>query len=201
MVLIVKTINRLLDILLIVGLLPLFLISIYALLDVLLVSHSALIDRGVLRLAETQSDQLFDEIDSKYVIAWIKIDDTNINYPVVQGSDNAWFLNRNYKGVFATAGSIFLDYRNTKNFSDSFSIIYGHRMGNGEMFSDIQKFKNGEFFNSHQEGVLSLRERFLNLKIIAYAEIDDDDWAIYNVEKSANDKASQAINKVFDAAI
>ena len=69
MVLIVKTINRLLDILLIVGLLPLFLISIYALLDVLLVSHSALIDRGVLRLAEAQSDQLFDEIDSKYVIA------------------------------------------------------------------------------------------------------------------------------------
>ena len=129
MVLIVKTINRLLDILLIVGLLPLFLISIYALLDVLLVSHSALIDRGVLRLAEAQSDRLFDEIDSKYVIAWIRIDDTNINYPVVQGSDNAWFLNRNYKGVFATAGSIFLDYRNTKNFSDSFSIIYGHRMG------------------------------------------------------------------------
>ena len=201
MVLIVKTINRLLDILLIVGLLPLFLISIYALLDVLLVSHSALIDRGVLRLAEAQSDRLFDEIDSKYVIAWIRIDDTNINYPVVQGSDNAWFLNRNYKGVFATAGSIFLDYRNTKNFSDSFSIIYGHRMGNGEMFSDIQKFKNEEFFNSHQEGVLNLRERFLNLKIIAYAEIDDDDWAIYNVEKSANDKASQAINKVFDAAI
>ena len=144
-----------------------FLISIYALLDVLLVSHSALIDRGVLRLAEAQSDQLFDEIDSKYVIAWIRIDDTNINYPVVQGSDNAWFLNRNYKGDFATAGSIFLDYRNTKNFSDSFSIIYGHRMGNGEMFSDIQKFKNEEFFNSHQEGVLSLRERLLNLKIIA----------------------------------
>lgn len=201
MVLIVKTINRLLDILLIVGLLPLFLISIYALLDVLLVSHSALIDRGVLRLAEAQSDQLFDEIDSKYVIAWIRIDDTNINYPVVQGSDNAWFLNRNYKGDFATAGSIFLDYRNTKNFSDSFSIIYGHRMGNGEMFSDIQKFKNEEFFNSHQEGVLSLRERLLNLKIIAYAEVDDDDWAIYNVEKSANDKASQAIDRVFDAAI
>jgi len=196
----VKTINRLLDILLIVGLLPLFLISIYALLDVLLVSHSALIDRGVLRLAEAQSDQLFDEIDSKYVIAWIRIDDTNINYPVVQGSDNAWFLNRNYKGDFATAGSLFLDYRNDRNFNDQFSIIYGHRMGNGEMFSDIQKFKNEVFFNEHKNGTLSLRERFLHLQVIAYAEINADDWTVYDVEKSANESASQAIGKILSVA-
>lgn len=93
----------------------------------------------------------------------------------MQGGDNGWFLNRNYKGIFATAGSIFLDFRNVKDFSDKFSVIYGHRMGNGEMFSDIQKFKNEEFFNLHQNGILRLRERLLNLEVAAYAEINDDE--------------------------
>ncbi len=134
-----------------------------------------MVDEKIVQLAETQSDDLFAEMDSEYVIAWITINDTNINYPVVQGGDNGWFLNRNYKGIFATAGSIFLDFRNVKDFSDKFSVIYGHRMGNGEMFSDIQKFKNEEFFNLHQNGILRLRERLLNLEVAAYAEINDDE--------------------------
>lgn len=164
-------------------------------------SRSATVDEKIVQLAETQSDDLFAEMDSEYVIAWITINDTNINYPVVQGGDNGWFLNRNYKGIFATAGSIFLDFRNVKDFSDKFSVIYGHRMGNGEMFSDIQKFKNEEFFNLHQNGILRLRERLLNLEVAAYAEINDDEWTVYNVEKSANENASQAIGEVLNAAI
>ena len=59
-----------------------------------------MVDEKIVQLAETQSDDLFAEMDSEYVIAWITINDTNINYPVVQGGDNGWFLNRNYKGIF-----------------------------------------------------------------------------------------------------
>ena len=183
------------------GLAPFLWIGVCALFDAILVSHSAVIDKGILELANAQSDKLFDEMNSKYVIAWLKIDNTNINYPVVQGEDNSWFLNRNYKGDFATAGSIFLDYRNVKDFGDNFSIIYGHRMGNGEMFSDIQKYKNEEFFSLNQSGSLRLKKREISLKIIAYAEVKADDWGIYNVEKSANDNSSDAIRRVLEAAI
>jgi sortase B len=70
----------------------------------------------ILRLRELNSD----------IVGWIRIPDTDIDYPILQGSDNDYYLSRNYLGEFAVAGSIFLDYRN--DFGDDFLIIYGHSM-------------------------------------------------------------------------
>ncbi len=64
-----RMIGKILDVILIIGLAPLALVSIYALLDALLVSRSAVIDKGLIELARTQSDMLFSELDSEYVIA------------------------------------------------------------------------------------------------------------------------------------
>ena len=64
-----RMISKILDVILIIGLAPLALVSIYALLDALLVSRSAVIDKGLIDLARTQSDMLFSELDSEYVIA------------------------------------------------------------------------------------------------------------------------------------
>ena len=64
-----RMISKILDVILIIGLVPLALVSIYALLDALLVSRSAVIDKGLIELARTQSDMLFSELDSEYVIA------------------------------------------------------------------------------------------------------------------------------------
>ena len=64
-----RMIGKILDVILIIGLAPLALVSIYALLDALLVSRSAVIDKGLIDLARTQSDMLFSELDSEYVIA------------------------------------------------------------------------------------------------------------------------------------
>ena len=64
-----RMISKILDVILIIGLAPLALVSIYALLDALLVSRSAVIDKGLIELARTQSDMLFSELDSEYVIA------------------------------------------------------------------------------------------------------------------------------------
>ena len=64
-----RMIGKILDVILIIGLAPLALVSIYALFDALLVSRSAVIDKGLIELARTQSDMLFSELDSEYVIA------------------------------------------------------------------------------------------------------------------------------------
>lgn len=64
-----RMISKILDVILIIGSAPLALVSIYALLDALLVSRSAVIDKGLIELARTQSDMLFSELDSEYVIA------------------------------------------------------------------------------------------------------------------------------------
>ena len=83
------------------------------------------------------------------VVAWIYLEDTHVNYPVVLGPDNEYYLNRLYNGTGNGAGAIFMDYRNNGKFTDPNTILYGHRMNNGTMFADISKYSNGEFFEKH----------------------------------------------------
>jgi len=190
--------DRILDLILNLGMIPILCIGVFAIWDVGMVSKGAQVDNGLVELAQKDDAAVFEkiEVDSKYVIAWLSVDGTNINYPVVQGKDNDFFLNRNYKGEYATAGSLFLDYRNNKKFKDVFSIIYGHRMGNGEMFSDIHKFKAADFMAAHKAGKLKIRDRNYDLEIMAYAEVRANDWDIYNVEKSKND--IQVVEKILN---
>ncbi|XOK62527.1 class B sortase [Paenibacillus elgii] len=80
------------------------------------------------------------------VVGWLRIGNTAIDYPVVQGEDNAYYLNRNYKGEEASAGSIFLDFRNDIGKAQLNTVIYGHRMKDGSMFGDLKKFLKEDFF-------------------------------------------------------
>ena len=91
---------------------------------------------------------------NKDVVGWITIFDTHISYPVVQGKDNQEYLNKDVFGKFSFSGSIFLDYRNACDFTDSYSIIYGHHMEYGAMFGDVVEFKNDDYFQEHKTGAL-----------------------------------------------
>ena len=78
------------------------------------------------------------------VIGWIYVEalaDT-INYPVVQGDDNSTYLHTTYEGNYNFAGTIFVDYENSADFSDCNTLIYGHNMKNGSMFAQLKKFAN-----------------------------------------------------------
>lgn len=76
---------------------------------------------------------------------WLKVDNTNIDYPVVQSKDNNYYLNHDFNKNPLGSGSIFMDYRN--NFEeDSSVILYGHHMKNKTMFSELDNFKNESFF-------------------------------------------------------
>ncbi|MBQ3100087.1 MAG: class B sortase, partial [Clostridia bacterium] len=73
------------------------------------------------------------------ICGWINIPGTqNINYPIVQGTDNDYYLTREFKGGYLAAGSIFLDYRCDRDFNANHNtVIYGHNMQNGLMFSEL----------------------------------------------------------------
>lgn len=78
------------------------------------------------------------------VIGWIYVEalaDT-INYPVVQGEDNSTYLHTTYEGNYNFAGTIFMDYENSNDFSDCHTLLYGHNMKNGSMFGQLKKFAN-----------------------------------------------------------
>ena len=70
------------------------------------------------------------QTENKDIIAWLHCPDTKINYPVAQSEDNSYYLRRLLDGSWNTAGTIFMDYRNSADFSDRHTVIYGHNMKN-----------------------------------------------------------------------
>lgn len=102
---------------------------------------------------------------NKDVVGWITIFDTHISYPVVQGKDNQEYLNKDVFGKFSFSGSIFLDYRNACDFTDSYSIIYGHHMEYGAMFGDVVEFKNDDYFQLMGNLLIKLRRYALCMKV------------------------------------
>lgn len=83
------------------------------------------------------------------VIGWIYCEDTPINYPVLRGEDNDFYLHHTYEGDYSAAGSIFVDVVNRPGFLDSNTVIYGHHMKNGSMFASLEKWKDQEFYEEH----------------------------------------------------
>ena len=88
------------------------------------------------------------------MVGWITVNDTNIDYPIMQGVDNTQYLNLDPYGEYSLSGSIFLDCRNNPNFTDPYSIIYGHHMEYGKMFGALDEFLNEDYLASHKTGEL-----------------------------------------------
>lgn len=69
----------------------------------------------------------------------------------MQGTDNSYYLHHTFRREYNIAGSIFLDARNTTDFSDSKNIIYGHNMRDGSMFHVLSKFQDLDFYQATRE--------------------------------------------------
>ena len=82
------------------------------------------------------------------IIAWIDIPNMGISYPVVQGEDNSYYLSHTVEGKESLYGAIFLNCENSRTFSDSHNIIYGHNMKDGSMFHNLNKYGDRETFLS-----------------------------------------------------
>lgn len=124
----------------------------------------------------------FEELSAinQDIVGWIYIEDTKINYPVVQGNDNQYYLKHLFNGQWNNAGCIFLDSRNTPDFSDRHSIIYGHHMKNDTMFSGLTEYKKQEFYDAHPTVLLVTPEQNIRIEVFAgyVANVKDDAWEI-----------------------
>ena len=116
------------------------------------------------------------------VCAWVMVDNTKIDFPVLQGSTNLTYINRDVYGNFALAGSIFLDTRNQRDFSDAYCLLYGHHMENSGMFGDLDFYKEQPFFDDNKTGMLILPDRTYNLEIFACLLVEAGEDAIFDPE-------------------
>lgn len=121
------------------------------------------------------------------VCAWVTLDNTKIDYPVLQGETNITYINRDVYGNFALAGSIFLDSRNDKTFADSYSLLYGHHMENSGMFGDLDLYKDETFFEENTTGTLILSDRAYDLEIFACLVTEASDKKIFEPEQWRTD--------------
>lgn len=117
------------------------------------------------------------------IIAWVYIEDTNINYPVTWCGDNSTYLNKNFRGDPTPVGCIFLEGVNSPAFDDVHSVLYGHRVNDGSMFHNITRYKQQKFYDEHPLGLLITPECNYVIEFfsgyIAQTQIESDSWNLY----------------------
>lgn len=93
----------------------------------------------------------FDRLREEHpeVVGWLYCPDTVIDYPVVRGEDNDFYLHHSYTGTEDQSGAIFVDAGCVPGFADSNSVIYGHSMNDGSMFGGLSSWKDPEYAAAH----------------------------------------------------
>lgn len=141
---------------------------------------------------ETEEGPTFAELKriNADVCAWVTLDNTAIDHPVLQGTDNLTYINRDVYGNFSLAGSIFLDSRNDTAFADPYSLLYGHHMENSGMFGDLDLYKDEEFFRENRTGLLMTPEGVYDLEIFSCLLVEASDEYIFEPEAWQGDLES-----------
>lgn len=151
-----KTMNRAYEKTMLLIFIIALLICIYALYDTWYVFDHAN-DKSYLKFkpgVEEENGAVSESPITSDMVGWITMDDTNIDYPIMQGEDNTAYLNKDPYGKFSLSGSIFLDSRNNSAFTDEYSLIYGHHMEYGVMFGALDDYLDEDYLNSHRHGQL-----------------------------------------------
>lgn len=104
------------------------------------------------------------------IIAWIEIEGTNINYPVMQCEDNNFYMNHDYKKEASEPGSIFLDANYDWSIPSSNLLMYGHNMKNGSMFHNLLNYKNESYYKEHPTIRFTTTEEDSTYEILAVFE-------------------------------
>jgi sortase B len=119
---------------------------------------------------------LLDEI--KDYVGWIEVEDSKINYPVVKTSDNEFYLNHDYNQNDNIAGAIFMDRRNLGNSFDNHTIIYGHRMKNGSMFTDLDLFLDSDYLSTNPSIIYKDLFTTYEFEVLASFIVSADDYIL-----------------------
>lgn len=186
----IKIMNALIDLFVVLCIVLVGTYSVYALWDDnRIYADAGNVQDDMLKLKPDADDPSFEELMAinSDVCAWVTLDNTNIDYPILQGETNLTYINTDVYGDFALSGSIYLDCRNNKDFTDSYNVLYGHHMDQSKMFGDLDLYKDETFFNENTTGTLILPDRTYSLKIFAVLVVSASDDNIYEPDRWNND--------------
>ena len=185
-----KRINKIAVLILIIFLLISFLCAVCYLAFNLYSEYAA--EKSYENILDFATDTLKDEVQSEEILvenpidfaslkeknnevyAWIRIPETNIDYPVVQSKiDDNFYLNRSIDKKYLFAGMIYSQSCNNLDFFDPITVLYGHNMKNGTMFQNLHKFQDAKFFEENDEFYVYTQNRIFTYKVISAFKFDN----------------------------
>lgn len=109
------------------------------------------------------------------IYAWIKIDNTNVDYPIVQSyyEDDSFYLYHNIEKNYDINGSIYTEKHNSTDFTDPNTVIYGHDMLDGSMFQSLHNFSDKTFFDENEFIFIYTEKHILKYRIFAAYKSDN----------------------------
>lgn len=132
----------------------------------------------IVSVAKKDREIDFDKLKSmnEDVVGWIYSKDTVIDYPVVQGSDNDYYLSHLFDKTTNSSGAVFLDYNKKPDFTSSNSILYAHNMKNGSMFASLMGYKDQAYYDSHKTMELYTPNQDYEIEVVYGFVIDAYKW-------------------------
>ena len=132
------------------------------------------------------------------IYAWIRIPDTQIDYPIAQrAGDDGYYLHHDMYGEDRFAGCIYTEDCNSREFTDTNTVIYGHNMKNGSMFRGLHQFADSSFFQEHQYVYIYTPDEVLVYRIFA-AYLYDDRHIMNSFDFNDKDVFSQYLDDIYN---
>lgn len=132
-------------------------------------------------------------------IGWIVIEGTVINYPVVQGTDNEYYLHKTFKKKDNMGGAIFLDAENQAGFTSDNSILYGHNLKTGKMFGSLRYYEDEEYWRDHPYIWILTKDRSIKYQIFASTDVKASD-SVYTLDFGSRDEFSEYLKYCTEAS-
>ena len=163
----VKAANKGIQILVDIVFILVLLIGVYFLVDTIYTYYNARSDAVMPYKPDGTDPSALKEL-SEDCVAWILIENTSVDFPVMQGVDNYEYLNKDPFGDYSLAGSIYLDSRNSSDFTDYYSLLYGHHISRKKMFGALDDFEDPKFFKEHTKGWIYTSRGLLPIRVLAF---------------------------------
>ena len=145
-------------------------------------------------------------LNSDYV-AWVRLKFTDIDFPVMHAQDNAYYLEHDYTKKKHAYGSIFMDYRNSRNLQEEHIILYGHSVQSQAMFGLLERFKDESYLAGRNIIEVVTEDRILEYQIFSVQIVDadlvglDNPASVRNVDKLYQKFKEQSLYVIEDMGI
>lgn len=133
------------------------------------------------------------------IVGWLYCEGTVINYPVVQGSDNSYYLHRFLDGSYNSNGTLFMDCENDPNMGSLNTIIYGHHMRSGAMFAALDDFVDQSFYEEHPVVWFLTEQRAYRIDLLSsfVTPADSDSYTLFRTQEELDGYLAKALDSSY----